>query len=50
MDSEQIRLVGALENFCGAIRRQVLYYKSGIMLAWALNFSWAFSVHSLGSR
>lgn len=43
--SEQISLVGALENFCGGIgRKQILYYKSRIMLAWAFNVSWAFPV------
>lgn len=42
-DSEQISLVGALENFCvGSRRKQIVYYKSRIMLAWALNVSWLF--------
>lgn len=50
MDSEQMSLVGALENFRGAIGKQVLYFKSRKMLAWALNFSWAFSVHGIGSH
>lgn len=49
-DSEQISLVGALENFSvGSRRKPIVYYKSRIMLAWALNVSWAFPVHSIGS-